>query len=193
VQNAILYLVAAAGFMMLFAGAYGLLPAVFGRRRAHAGLPATGLASSESAPSLRSENAALAQALAQTLTQGTPSPVELKNAAAPVAPSPEPASKEPFPLTTAVEPEDDGFEETRPVDPDLLTDLISEVWLLRAQIEALRGEIGGIARQAGGPQKPQEEPPSAEARRRSRPPTPAELPLPLRRQLVDIRRQRKSA
>jgi hypothetical protein len=185
VENALLYLVIVAGVGLMLAGAYGAAPAIFPRRRAHAGA-------------------------AQIFTLGAAFPLLEEDLAPALAMSAETTTAE-APLMSFGAEEDGGPEfglyedaagserrfavgaiaDVSEVDEAMLGDLMAEIEGLRSQIEGLRSELGLFTLQTAALQS-REATAAIEPRRRNRQP-PAALPPPLRRQLVDIRKQRRSA
>ncbi len=98
------------------------------------------------------------------------------------------------------EEEGAGAEEDAPGDPfdeEVLSDLFTEIGMLRLQIEVLRTELGAFATKANTTVKEKQalvsRPPGAEPRKRLRTQPNSDLPVTLKRRLSDVRRKRRPA
>jgi hypothetical protein len=166
---------------MILAGAYGALPALLPRRRLQA-ITAGGAALDISSKHAETTRAlVVAEPAAPIATGGVSAPAEVL--------------RKVEPETSFDDVEACASDESLPaVDSEMLSDLMSEIWLLRVQIESLRTELGSLSRAAAsGPSAEATPVTAAESKRRTKPQAAVDLPKPLRRQVVDIRKQRRSA
>jgi hypothetical protein len=177
VENLLLYLIIAAGFAMLLAGAYGAAPSLFPRRRTDA--------------------AGMHHAVGPIFALGGAFPLlqdDLGDASSASRPSVAiiEAPGADGPLDDDPLPDEADEDEAGQVDETLLMDLLLEIELLRGQMQGLRSELTLFAAKAAAVQ-PGPHPASAEPKRRARTQTTVDLPQPLRRHVVDLRKQRRSA
>jgi hypothetical protein len=174
-ENLLLYLIIAAGILLVVAGAYGAAPALLPRRRAQADGH---------------------HSLGQIFTTGEAFPLLERDLGRITAEAPGTRAVE------SVEPDDQvaaaqgatlqmRFLSSTPEFEDaLLSDLMTEIEILRGQIEGLRAELGSFVLQTA--RLREEKPPNSEGKRRARPQN-QDLPLPLKRQVVEVRRHKRSA